>query len=194
MVQTVRGREARRAAILRRAAEVFRLKCFHGAGMREIARGLGMAPGALYYYFKGKEDLLFACQAMSLRRLIQSATEIASSGLPPQHMLRQIVRAHLRHTLGDMGGGLAHLEFHALPPEMLEEVVRQRDAYEAIVRQVLKEGMAAGVFAARDVKLAALTVLGALNWSVVWWRPEWPYTIEEVSEQVAATLLRGVTR
>ncbi|MHC4731170.1 MAG: TetR/AcrR family transcriptional regulator, partial [Planctomycetota bacterium] len=52
--------DAKRAEILRRAAQVFRRKGFHGAGMREIAKGLGMAPGALYYYFESKEDLLYA--------------------------------------------------------------------------------------------------------------------------------------
>ena len=45
----------RRLEILRRAAEVFRAKGFHGAGMREIAEGLGLAPGALYYYFPSKD-------------------------------------------------------------------------------------------------------------------------------------------
>ena len=56
-------------------AAVFRQKGFHGAGMREIARGLGMAPGALYYYFKSKEDLLYACQTLSLKRLLESPAE-----------------------------------------------------------------------------------------------------------------------
>ena len=50
----------RRMEILRQAASVFREKGYHGAGMREIAKGIGVAPGALYYYFESKEDLLYS--------------------------------------------------------------------------------------------------------------------------------------
>jgi AcrR family transcriptional regulator len=196
MVQTSAAprSEERRASILRRAAEVFRRKGFHGAGMREIARGLGMAPGALYYYFESKEDLLFACQALSLKGLLESARRIAASDVPPDEKLRRLVQAHLRHTLGDLGGGLAHLEFHALPPPLLREVVARRDAYEALVRRVLAEGMEAGVFRRRDVKLAALALLGALNWTVVWWRPRGAYGLDAVATEMADTFLGGLAR
>ena len=71
MVQTLTTRGAeRRLEILRAAAEVFRRKGFAAAGMREIAEALSLAPGALYYYFESKEDLLHACQEESLRLLL----------------------------------------------------------------------------------------------------------------------------
>lgn len=196
MVQTAPGSrsELRRAEILRRAAEVFRRKGFHGAGMREIARGLGMAPGALYYYFKSKDDLLYACQMLSLKRLLKSATEIAAAPLPPQAKLRQLVRAHLGHILDELGGSFAHVEFHALPERLLREVVAKRDEYELIVRRVIRDGIAAGRFRETDVKLAALALLGALNWTVVWWRPEGHQDLEHVGDRIAATFLEGMLK
>ena len=195
MVQiTARGSEAKRAEILRGAAAVFREKGFHGAGMREIAAGLNMAPGALYYYFESKNDLLYTCQILSLKRLLASAREIVANDDPADEKLRLLVRAHLGHILDELGGSFAHIEFHALRPERLQEVVSKRDTYERVVRGVLSEGIAAGLFRKTDVKLAALALLGSLNWTVVWWRPEGRHDLETVAEQIAGTFLRGLAR
>jgi len=158
--------------------------------MREIARGLQMAPGALYYYFESKEDLLYACQMLSLRRLLQSARDIAGSGLDPAEKLRALVRAHLGHILDEMGGSLAHVEFHALPAPLLRKVVSKRDSYERLVRRVVAEGVAAGRFRTVDVKLTTLSLLGALNWTVVWWRPEGD--LDEVAHKMTDSFLLGL--
>ena len=186
--------DARRAEILRRAAGLFREKGFHGAGMREIARGLGMAPGALYYYFKSKDDLLYACQMLSLKRLLESARRIARLDAGPAEKLRRLVRAHLGHILDELGGSFAHVEFHALPEPRLAEVVSKRDAYERLVRGVIEEGVAAGRFADVDVKLAALSLLGALNWTVVWWRPGGGRDLAGVADRMADAFLLGLDR
>jgi AcrR family transcriptional regulator len=196
VVQTIAGPRAdkKRAEILRRAAEVFRGKGFHGAGMREIAKGLGLAPGALYYYFESKEDLLHACQRLSLERLLRSAKEIAGMTAPPGEKLRLLVHAHLAHVLGELGGSFAHVEFHALPEAQLKEVVRWRDAYERLVRGVIEEGTRAGAFRSTDYKLDALALLGALNWAAVWWRPDGPLSVDEVARRIADLFLKGLER
>jgi len=189
----VEGRSDRkRAEILRRAASIFRRKGFHGAGMREIAAGLGMAPGALYYYFESKEDLLYACQVLSLKRLLKSAGEIVGGELAADEKLRTLVRAHLGHILDELGGSFAHVEFHALPDHMLSEVVSKRDAYERLVRRVIREGVQKGAFRKVDVKLTALALLGALNWTVVWWRPEGHRQLHGVADQITDIFLEGL--
>lgn len=162
----------RRAEILRRAAAVFRAKGFHGAGMREIAAGLGVAPGALYYYFASKEELLYACQDISLTRLLAGARRILRGDGAADAKLRALIAAHLDLTLDELGGSAAHVEFHALPPKRLAEIVKKRDAYERLIRKLLRAGIAKGTFRRVDVKLTTMALLGALNWSVVWWKPE----------------------
>ena len=187
-----RTREDRRLEILRRAAAVFREKGYHGAGMREIAEGLGLAPGALYYYFESKEDLLLTCQMLSLKRLLGSAEAVASGTEDAAAKLRSLVRAHLRHVLDELGGSFVHIEFHALPEALLRKVVSKRDAYERVVRRILQEGVETGVFRDVDVSLTALTLLGALNWTAVWWRPEGRRDLDTVADEMAETFLRGV--
>ena len=104
------------------------------------------------------------------------------------------MRAHLRHSLDEMGGSLAHVEFHALPPEKLAEVVARRDRYEAQWRSIVEGGIENGEFRTANAKLATLTLLGALNWAAMWWRPEGEQSLDELSSAMAATLLGGLQR
>jgi AcrR family transcriptional regulator len=53
--------EERRLEILKSAAAAFRRRGYHGASVEEIARALRMTKGSLYYYFRNKEAILFAC-------------------------------------------------------------------------------------------------------------------------------------
>jgi AcrR family transcriptional regulator len=182
----------RRAEILRCAAEVFREKGFHKAGMREIADGLGVAPGALYYYFASKEELLYACQDISLTRLIESARRILRQDAPADERLRALIAAHLDLTLDELGGSAAHVEFHALPPERLAEIVKKRDTYERLIRRVIRGGIKDGTFRKTDVKLATMALLGALNWSVVWWNPQGRWSSPDLVRGFADVFVAGL--
>ena len=182
----------RRAEILRRAAVVFREKGFHGAGMREIASGLGMAPGALYYYFESKEDLLYACQDISLTRLTERADALLAREAPADALLRELIAAHLDLTLDELGGSAAHVEFHALPPEKLRAIVAKRDAYERRIRSLIRRGIDEGAFRPVDVKLTTLALLGALNWSVVWFNPEGRWSPTDVVRGIADVFVDGL--
>lgn len=183
----------RRLEILRRAAEVFREKGFQGAGMREIAEGLGLAPGALYYYFPSKMDLLYACQAIALDRLTEGAREIARRGVRADERLRRLVDHHLGVILDELGGSAAHLEVGALPPPRRREIVKRRDAYELILRKVIRDGAKDGTLRAVDEKTTAMALLGALNGTVAWWRPEGKRTATELGQAYADLFLRGLT-
>lgn len=153
-----------------------------------------MAPGALYYYFESKEDLLYACQMLSLKGLLSDARRILRSDASPEEKLRDLVRSHLVHILDEVGGGLAHIEFHALPKARLDEVVERRDAYERILRRVIREGIGSGEFRRVDPKLASLAILGALNWTVVWWRPEGSQQLPVVAGQFAEIMIEGLRK
>ena len=49
-----------RVDILKSAAKAFRKLGYHGATVEQIASALRMKKGNLYYYFRNKEDILFA--------------------------------------------------------------------------------------------------------------------------------------
>ena len=70
-----------RVEIMKSAAAAFRRLGYHGATVEQIAAALHMKKGNLYYYFKNKEEILFACHQYSLDRLMQLMHEVQHSGL-----------------------------------------------------------------------------------------------------------------
>ena len=72
----------RRTEILKSAAAAFRRRGYHGASVDEIASALEMTKGNLYYYFKNKEEILFACHEYSLDKLLTLMADVAVRSLP----------------------------------------------------------------------------------------------------------------
>src|SRR6476646_7485237 len=89
-----------RIDILKSAAVAFRKLGYHGATVEQIAAALHMKKGNLYYYFKNKEEILFACHQYSLDRLMQILREVRQSGLAADEQLRRLVHAFV-HTILD---------------------------------------------------------------------------------------------
>ena len=70
-----------RERIVGAALQVFGEKGFHGATIQDVVRRSGLSVGAIYTYFKGKEDLFLAtCDLASGRGLGELAARIATGG------------------------------------------------------------------------------------------------------------------
>jgi TetR/AcrR family transcriptional regulator, cholesterol catabolism regulator len=180
--------------ILRGAAGAFRERGFDGAGMRDIAEAIGMAPGALYYYFESKDDLLYFCQDYSLDRLLEEAQAIEKKRVPADEKLQLLIGAQLRCMLDELAGSAAHLEFHALPDRLLRRIIAKRDRYEAILRRIVEAGIRSRVFAPLDAKLVCLAILGAINWTIKWYRPGGPLGPGEIAQTFSKLLIDGLRR
>lgn len=183
----------RKREILEGASRVFRRKGLYGTGMRDIATELGMHAGNLYYYFKNKEEILAFCQEEALTALLELAREVTSSGAPPETQLRDLMIGHVLRLNRQVPGSLAHLEVEALTGPARQRVQRRRDAYERTYREILVAGNRAGVFAIEHPKVAAMALLGALNWTVKWFRHEGSVSAEQIASSIADLLLAGVT-
>jgi len=183
---------ARKREILRAAAEVFRRQGLHATGMRDIAAAAGMAVGNLYYYFADKQALLAFCQEDALAGLLDLAARVRGEALPADQRLWLVLVGHLLRLHEVTPGAVAHLDVDGLAPAARAEVLAQRDAYEETFREVMRRGAEEGLFRPVDPKLAALTLLGALNWTAQWYRPGGGKTARELGEEMADLLVRGL--
>jgi len=181
--------EARRLDILRAAARVFRRHGIAAAGMREIAEEAGLSSGNLYHYFSGKDEILLFCQERSLERMLAA---VASASGPAAERLRAVLRAHVHSMLDEMEGTTAHLDVEALPAGMRAQMIERRDAYERAVRGIVADGMRRGEFARGDAALVTRAMLGALNWTARWYRPDGPQSVDEIADGLAQYLVKGL--
>jgi AcrR family transcriptional regulator len=187
-----RRNDARRLAILRAAARVFRRLGVSATGMREIAEEADLSPGNLYYYFSGKDEILLFCQERTLERL--GASVKAARAVPGSWAgrLRSVLSSHVHCMLDELEGSTAHLEVEALPEAMRAGVVRKRDAYERAVRALVAEGVDAGEFAPADPALVTRAMLGAVNWTARWYRHDGAQSVAEIADSLAGYLVRGL--
>ena len=183
-----------RVEILKAAAKAFRRLGFHGATVEQIAAALHMKKGNLYYYFKNKEEILFACHQYSLDRLLQLLDEVQASGLAPDAKLRRLVHAFVHTILDELHGTALFLDLEALTPAHLKAVIVRRDRFDRGVRQVLEEGMAEGLFVRSDPKLLTFALMGAVNWIPRWFNPDGPATSEDIAERFADFFIAGLHR
>jgi len=184
-------RDHRRDAILRAAAKLFRERGFADTGMRDIAQAADLSAANLYHYFDGKHDLLVYCQERALDRMLDAvaATRRVS---PAAERLRLVLTAHLHTILDEIEGATAHLQLESLPPPMRAGLVKKRDQYEQALRRLLAEGIRSGEFVDTDPAIVARAMLGAMNWTVTWFRPNGPETAVDVGAMISGFLVRGI--
>jgi AcrR family transcriptional regulator len=189
----LRRRDVRRDGILHAAARMFRERGFTETGMRDIATAAELSPANLYHYFKGKDEILFYCQDRALDRMLDAVAAARRTTDPPAARLASILETHVRTMLNEVEGATAHLQVDALAAPLRARIVRKRDRYEHAIRRMLTEGARSGAFVVGDVALTARAMLGALNWSVTWYRPEGAQPPDVIAREMARFLVRGVT-
>jgi AcrR family transcriptional regulator len=184
----------RRIEILKSAAAAFRRRGYHGASVDEIASALEMTKGNLYYYFRNKEEILFACHDYSLDVLLGLLAEVQAETSPPDVKLRKLVLAFVHVILDELQGTALTIDLQALSPPLLRKVIARRDAFDRGVRAIIQQGIDEGVFAPGDPKMIAFAVLGAVNWITKWYDPEGPMTSEQIGTAFADYLVGGLMR
>jgi AcrR family transcriptional regulator len=185
-------RDRKKLDILRSAAAAFRERGFDGTSMEQIAGALEMTKGSLYYYFKNKQEILASTQEYSLDRLIGVAAKISKMKERADAKLYAMIYAQLVLMLDELQASAAHIEFHALPPELLQKIIARRDEYESKLRGLIDEGVRQGLFEKGDAKIVVLAILGAINWTVRWYKPTGPMPVKTVAHEFARYLVRGL--
>ena len=189
-----RRSEARRLDILHAAARVFRRHGVAAAGMREIAEAADLSPGNLYYYFSGKDEILLFCQERTLAHMLAAVEAAHATPASCADQLRSVLRAHVHAMLDELEGATAHLEVDLLPEAMRAPVIEKRDRYERAVRQLVMEGIARDEFAHADAALVTRAMLGAVNWTARWYRPEGARPVAEIAKTLADYLVKGLLK
>ena len=94
--------------------------------------------------------------------------------------------------LDDIEGATAHLHTESLPPALRAALVRKRDRYEQALRRTIADGVRTGELVDMDPALVTRAMLGAMNWTVTWFRPEGRDGPDVVGDTIARFLVRGI--
>lgn len=184
-----------REDILEAAAQVFRQKGFHGASMADIAGAVNLQKASLYHHVSSKQEILLALLDHALELLFERISEVSSQPIPADRKLRKMVGAYLR-ILAENSDVAAVLlfEHRSLERKLRTRHIPNRDRFEVLWREVLTEGVRAKLFRCDDPALTARAMLGILNWTLTWYRPDGDLTIDQIADQYADLLLKGLLK
>ena len=181
--------------ILDAAAQVFRQKGFHGASMADIAETVQLQKASLYHHVSSKQEILLALLDRALDMLFEQIDIIAKQPLPADEKLHQMVQVYL-HLLAENSDLSAVLlfEHRSLEPAQHKRHIPNRDRFEAVWRDVLDDGVRSGLFDSSNPALAVRALMGVLNWTLTWYRPDGQLTIEQIADQYTNLLLNGLMK
>lgn len=193
-VARIRRKKLVEKDVLEQAAQIFARKGFAGTSLQEVADALGVSRASLYYYFKDKDSLL--------RALVEDVTLIAAgevSEIGKQSFdtaaegLETLVRRRAQSLLDRQH------RFRLLVTSEAELRGEAAELHEKSRRSVLKahtdmieRGIETGEFLVGDPRIAALGIIGMVNWSAWWYLPGGKYGVERIAEQMGQMAVASV--
>jgi AcrR family transcriptional regulator len=167
--------------VLSAAADCFMEMGFAATSIDDVARRMGATKGRVYHYYRSKTDLFFDVYRYSLERIQSPVAEIAAEDRPPRERFRDMVRAHALSIMDDLrfhrvaSQGVEMLARGATTPDQrkaLADLIATRAGYEALFRDVMTAGRAAGAMSFGDANITTKTLLAGLNGLVYWYRSD----------------------
>jgi AcrR family transcriptional regulator len=183
--------EARRRKVVDTAAKLFAERGYDGTSISELTAATGLAAGGLYHYIEGKDDLLIAICDELLEPLLARAREIVAAEAAPVDQLRELLEAWVAHVVAHRHHMLVFTqERQAIESQARWRHVRsQRKAFEKILDEVLARGEADGSMTFADRRLSLLALLGMVNYTPQWVRPNGRLSAAEIADGYCAIVL-----
>lgn len=181
----------KKAALIREAGRAFKAKGFHQTSLDEVAEALNVTKAALYYYVKGKRELLYETQALALD-MGDEALEYGRQGKTGREKLERTLSRYIEYSSEDYGSHMiwGHLE------DMLPEhgqVIRQRlRDFDQAVRGFVEEGIKDGSISPCDPKLVIAWIMGAINWIPHWYKEGSPYHPDGIAQTFLQLMFSGL--
>jgi TetR/AcrR family transcriptional regulator, cholesterol catabolism regulator len=184
-----KGMQAR-GRIISVAETLFNKEGFDGASMRDIAAAAKMQPASMYYHFGSKEELLWAVWEKGGVELLNRVNDAIA---PVTDRWQRLETACVAHVSGLLDWRRANQALFVMPPWHYPEsikarVIALRDEYEAIFIKLiddlpLRSGM--------DRRYLRLTMIGALSWTLFWFKKERDDAPAVIAKQILSILRSG---
>jgi len=197
--------DLKRDAILDIAAQCFAERSYPAASMNEIAAACGTSKARLYHYYESKDAILFDLLDRHTQRLLtliaQTEAKAERENLDDRAALHALVRAFLQEyeTSATRHAALLNdTKFLSTEPEALAAGVsarelilnRQRDIVAAMTR-FLKRAYPGRLTPANQTALTMM-LLGMINWTFTWLRPNGPMSYAAFADEVVQMLEKGL--
>jgi TetR/AcrR family transcriptional regulator, cholesterol catabolism regulator len=189
---------SRRQEIAEAAVRVFNRLGYKGASLSAVASELGVDRATLYYYFSSKEQMFDETVRAVIEGNDELVRRIAASAISPNRKLRELVTSMM------VSYAANYPLLYIYIREDLSHVSDKRSTWSADMRKlnrsieqsiidIIEQGYADGSFRrVGSAHTVACGILGMLNWTHRWFRPERSEPADEVGKVFVEMVLSGL--
>jgi AcrR family transcriptional regulator len=184
----------RQGQILEVAARVFCERGYEATSMGDVAAAVGMTKAGLYHHIAGKEELLDAIMTYGMD-LFEERVLARTAGLAdPLERLRRTLHGHLLLVLRDRPKEVTVIlhEGLALPAAARARLDARKKRYIRFLEKTIRELVMRKVARPVDPTVAAFALLGMVNWTSRWFRPDGRLDEETLATSMTEFFLRGL--
>ena len=187
--------EDRAADVLMTAADLIYRNGFDATSMNDIAKAVNLTKAGLYYYTKGKDDLLYKIMTFAMdcvdRDIMAPCQEISD----PERRLQAVIRNHANLILVS-GGAITVLteELNKLSTAHKRRIVGRKRLYLDLVRDTLQELKKSGRLRDLNITVAALNLFAAVLGVARWYAPKGRLSGDRVVDELARFILAGLLK
>ena len=185
-------REAKRRAVLQAGARLFNDQGYEQTSLDDIARALNITKRTIYYYVQSKEEILYGCQQMGLEFLGETLERCYDRTIPAVERIRLLVTGYCAWVCTDLGACAPMVREVSLSEDRRSELREGRARLDHLLRDIIREGIAAGELRDCDPQMTSAAIFGALNWVPYWNRRTNPRPPEEIAESCLALITHGL--
>jgi TetR/AcrR family transcriptional regulator, cholesterol catabolism regulator len=183
----------RRAEIVRVAAELFDEKDYHTTNMLSIAAAANLQKASVYHYFKSKSDILLQIHNDFMELLFEQLSELPRGQVPPDERLRGVIG----HIIALMETHSAYVRtffehYRDLSGASRREMKSRRELYEETIVEIIRDGVAEGIFRPIDPTYATMAIYGMCNWTYHWYGKVGPANSEAIADTMWDIVGRGM--
>jgi AcrR family transcriptional regulator len=183
----------KRALIFERAAELFAENGFASASIADLALRCRASKSWVYHYFPSKEAILYGILLAHMQTLRAAAAAAVASGAPPRAQLRALLQAFMTIYAEAKARHVVLLnELGALPAAQRQEILALERQIVELVADLLRR--VNPVLATRRtlVKPTAMLLLGMINWTHTWYRPDGALEPDQLAGLASDLFLGGL--
>lgn len=175
------------------AVQLFAEYGYHAAPLRDIARMAGIQAASIYYHYENKEALLVEIMESHMRQLNANLEHILREQSDPLQRLYEAIANHIRlHTTYKNEFFIIDTEIRALEGDNRSTILSLRDRYEAMLQELLRDGMEKGVFRKSDVKVSSYAIIAMCTEVATWFRPSGRLGVQQVIDLYSQMITQGI--
>jgi len=183
-----------RERVLGAAVELFARQGYDGTSVAQVISQAGVAKGGFYHHFASKEALLYEVYGDLITRQLAAMDAVLARRLAPAETVRALIADLVESTATSAQQALVFWrEQHKLGDERTEQYRRARRRYHDTVTRVIRDGQAAGSFAAvASPEMVTFTIFGVINELPLWYRPQGRKRPAQIAAELADLVLAAL--